>query len=192
MYHEDVPPLRRNRPYILSVGAIQPRKNYAMLFRAFARVRELVKEPLDLLIIGQRGWMWETIEKEARLSPFSKDIHLLGFVPESEMPSYYAGAACVAVPSLYEGFGLPVIEAMACGAPVVTSNTSCFPEVAGDAAVLLDPADHNLWGETITELLRDTHRLNAMRRASLRQSAEFSWPDAARQTMMVYQTLLYT
>jgi glycosyltransferase involved in cell wall biosynthesis len=164
------PVTRREKPYILSVGALQPRKNLLTLIRAFRQL----KRPVELLIAGQRGWMWEEIEREA-----GKGVVLLGHVSDEELPALYRGAGVVAMPSLYEGFGLPLLEAMACGAPVVASNASCFPEVCSDAAMLVGPDD---WPDALAQALDHP----PARERSLKRAAEFTWEKTAKQTLEVY------
>ena len=170
----------RSGRYILSVGTLQPRKNYVMLIRAFRRLGA----PVELLIVGQRGWLWEAIEAEARQTP---GVRLLGHVADGELPGLYAGAALVAMPSLYEGFGLPLLEAMACGAPVVASNASCFPEVVGEAALTLDPNDVEAWAATMGRVLDDAALRDRLRQQSVARAAQFSWERTAQQTLAVYR-----
>ncbi len=171
LFRPDGPVARRERPYILSVGALQPRKNFLTLIRAYRQL----KRPVELLIAGQRGWMFEEIEREA-----GNGVVLLGHVSDAELPALYRGAAVVAMPSLYEGFGLPLLEAMACGAPVVASNASCFPEVAGDAAILCGPDD---WVEALRQALDHP----PPRERSLKRAAEFAWEKTAQKTREVYR-----
>jgi glycosyltransferase involved in cell wall biosynthesis len=187
VFRPDGPPESRRLPYILSVGTLQPRKNYLMLIRAFKRMCEHRREPVELLIAGQRGWMWEQIEREAKTPPFAERVHLLGFVEDEKLPWLYRGAALVAMPSLYEGFGLPLLEAMACGAPLVASNASCFPEVMGDAGVLLDPQDEEAWAQTMGGLLDDAGKRAALRVSGLQRASGFTWERTARQTLEVYR-----
>jgi glycosyltransferase involved in cell wall biosynthesis len=171
LFKPDGPVTRRERPYILSVGALQPRKNFLTLIRAYRQL----SRPVDLLIAGQRGWMYEEIERAA-----GNGVVLLGHVSDAELPALYRGAAVVAMPSLYEGFGLPVLEAMACGAPVVASNASCFPEVCGDAATLVGPDE---W----VEALRQALDRPPARERSLKRAAEFTWEKTAAKTLEVYR-----
>jgi glycosyltransferase involved in cell wall biosynthesis len=170
VFRPDGPVTRRERPYILSVGALQPRKNFLTLIRAY---RKLGRD-VDLLIAGQRGWMYEEIEREA-----GNGVVLLGHVSDAELPALYRSAALVAMPSLYEGFGLPLLEAMACGAPVVASNASCFPEVCGDAAMLVEPDD---WPDALAQALDHP----PSREKSIARAAEFTWEKTAAQTLEVY------
>ena len=190
LFRADGAPAKRAAPYILSVGTLQPRKNYSLLFRAFKKVCETWREPLELVIVGQPGWMWEPIEAEAKASPVADRIHWLGYVPDEELPPLYRGATLVAMPSLYEGFGLPLLEAMACGAPVIASSASCFPEVCGDAARLIDPTDEQAWADAMRELLGDAAKRNELRRLGLARATTFTWHRTAEQTLAVYHRVV--
>ncbi|MEW5989349.1 MAG: glycosyltransferase family 1 protein [Chloroflexota bacterium] len=175
-------------PYILSVSTIQPRKNYPMLMRAF---RPLAGQlPHHLVIAGGKGWLYEEVLAEVGRLGLDGRVHFLGFVADDDLPALYSGAALFAFPSLYEGFGLPLLEAMACGAPVVTSNASSLPEVAGEAAVKLSPTDTAAWTEAMYTLL--THPMERARlvAAGFRQARRFTWETAARQLVEVYERLL--
>jgi glycosyltransferase involved in cell wall biosynthesis len=189
-FHPGVPPADRPLPYILSVGALQPRKNFQLLIRSFKKLCSLRQGKIELIIVGQRGWMWEPIEREAAEGPYAERIHLAGYVPDDQLAPLYAGAALVAMPSLYEGFGLPLLEAMACGAPVVASDASSFPEVLGNAGVLLPPDDEEAWIETMKLLLDDDRRRNQMRAQSAARARLFSWERAATETLAVYRKVL--
>jgi glycosyltransferase involved in cell wall biosynthesis len=187
LFRPDVTPAQRTTPYILSVGTLQPRKNYVMLMRAFNRLCESRCKQIELLIAGQRGWMYDEIEAEAKKSPYAGRIHLLGYVGDEMLAPLYRGATLVAMPSLYEGFGLPLLEAMACGAPVVASNASSFPEVAGDAAVLLDPDEPDVWAEAMRELLGNEEKRRALQQKAIERAELFSWERTAQQTLVVYR-----
>ena len=189
-FRPDAPPARRDAPYILSVGALQPRKNFQFLLRAFKKLCSRRNARVDLIIVGQKGWMWEPIEREAAEGPSADRIHLKGYVPEEELASLYTGAALVAMPSLYEGFGLPLLEAMACGAPVIAANVSSFPEVAGDAGILLPPDDEEAWVEAMDHLLDDEQHRGAMRSRSIARAGQFTWERTARETLAVYRKTL--
>lgn len=187
VFRSDVTPTTHRAPYILSVGTLQPRKNYVMLIRAFNRMCESRCKEVELLIAGQRGWMYEEIEVEAKKSAFADRIHLLGYVGDEMLPPLYTGATLVAMPSLYEGFGLPLLEAMACGAPVIASNVSSFPEVAVDAAVLLDPDEPEAWAETMRELLGNEEKRRELRQRAIARAKLFSWQETAQRTLEVYR-----
>jgi len=166
-----------NRPYVLGVGTVQPRKNYVRLIQAFA---QLTNQSTDqLLIAGGKGWLYEDILAEAEKHPNS--VRVLGFVDDGDLPALYRNASLFAFPSLYEGFGLPVLEAMACGAPVVCSDVSSLPEVAGDAALLVDPLDAKELTAAMARALADADLRQEMVSQGLAQAARFTWEKAARQ-----------
>jgi glycosyltransferase involved in cell wall biosynthesis len=189
-FRPGVEPARRAAPYILSVGTLQPRKNYVMLIRAFKRLCERWREPIELVLAGARGWLWEPIEAEARKPPFAERVQLLHYVSDEKLPGLYAGATLFVMPSLYEGFGIPLVEAMASGAPVITSNVSSLPEVVGDAGPLLDPSDIELWAETMRALLADAQRRKQMHERGLARALEFTWQRTAERTLAGYRKLL--
>jgi len=170
-------------PYILSVGTLQPRKNYTRLIQAFARLRGDVQ----LAIAGGRGWLCQDILAEA--ARLGGRVRILGFVEEVDLPVLYRNAALFAFPSLYEGFGLPVLEAMACGVPVVCSNASSLPEVAGDAALLIDPLDTEELTQALNRGLEDAGLRQAMVDRGFVQAARFTWERAARQLLAVFDAL---
>jgi glycosyltransferase involved in cell wall biosynthesis len=171
-------------PYVLSVGTLQPRKNYVRLIKAFAN---LPLADLQLVIAGGRGWLYEDIFAEAE--KHGDRVRILGFVDDADLPALLRNAALFAFPSLYEGFGLPVLEAMACGVPVVCSNASSLPEVAGDAALMVDPLDVDGLAETMARVLEDADLQQEMIDKGLAQAARFTWEVAARQLLDVFETL---
>jgi len=173
-------------PYALSVGTLQPRKNYVRLIRAFAMMREIVDDDLHLLIGGGHGWLFEPILKEAGRHDW---VNLLGFVEEEDLPALYRGAAFFAFPSLYEGFGLPILEAMASGLPVVSSDTSSLPEVAGDAAMLIDPLDVEELSSAMVQIWEDDAMREGMIKRGLTQAAGFTWQASARQLLETIASL---
>jgi len=172
-----------DRPYIFSVGTLQPRKNFVRLIRAFARLRP----EAHLLIAGGRGWLYEAILAEAE--KHRDRVHILGFVDDVDLPALYRGARLFVFPSFYEGFGLPVLEAMACGVPVVCSNASSLPEVAGDAALLVDPYDEEGLTAAMEQVLEDPALRDEMAAKGLQQAARFTWDRAARQLLKVLSDL---
>ncbi|HIE39142.1 MAG TPA: glycosyltransferase family 1 protein [Anaerolineales bacterium] len=169
------------RSYVLSVGTLQPRKNYVRLIRAFARLRLAPLCPETLVIAGGRGWLYQEIYAEAEKHP--DRVRILGFVDEADLPALYREAALFVFPSFYEGFGLPVLEAMACGVPVVCSNASSLPEVAGAAALLVDPHDEEGLTEAMERALADEGLREEMVARGLEQAARFTWERAARQLL---------
>jgi glycosyltransferase involved in cell wall biosynthesis len=172
-------------PYVLSVGTLQPRKNYVRLMRAFSAMPATTQGPKpQLAIAGGRGWLYRDIFAEAE--KHGDRVRILGFVDDADLPALYRNAALLAFPSLYEGFGLPVLEAMACGTPVVCSNASSLPEVAGDAALLVDPLDVDGWARAIARVLEDADLRRGMIARGLAQAARFTWERAARQLLAAF------
>lgn len=178
------------RPYIVAVGTLEPRKNLPLLLRAFGRIASDI--PHDLVLVGPLGWMIEGMDEAVQGLPKAvrQRIRFTGFVPDDDLPLWYAGASVMVYPSRYEGFGLPVLEAMASGVPVITSNVSALPEVAGDAALLIDPRDKAALAGTIRHVLGDDRLATEMRARGLRRAAEFSWERTAAATVAAYRAAL--
>lgn len=175
------------RPYVLFVGTIEPRKNLARLIRAFgAAVAESGVEH-DLLIAGSRGWMDEEVALAHRESPIAGRIRLLGYVPDEDLAAAYSGADLFAYPSLSEGYGLPPLEAMACGTAVLTSSAGSLPEVVGNAAALVDPTDDAAMAQALSRLLLDRTERERLQAAGLAWSARFRWGRVAEETLAVYR-----
>lgn len=174
--------LTRGRPYILSVGTLQPRKNYTRLIQAFAHLLNLnsLISNLYLVIAGGRGWMDEEIFETVSCLNLQDRVLFLDFVADADLPALYAQALLFVYPSLYEGFGLPVAEAMACGTPVVCSNTSSLPEVAGDAALYFDPRNVDDIARTLHRALTDTALRDTLQARGFAQVKQFAWDNAAR------------
>ena len=168
--------------YLLHVGTLQPRKNLARLMEAAASLR--ARWPgLQLVLAGQPGWQAGPILAQARAH--SDSVRLLDYVPDDDLPGLYSGARAFVFPSLYEGFGFPVLEAMACGTPVVCSNTSSLPEVAGEAALLVEPDDTAALADAIGRLLEDAALRENLIARGLEQVQKFSWERAAQETLAV-------
>ncbi len=172
-----------HRPYILSVGTIQPRKNYIRLMEALDPLA--AARPLDLIIIGQPAWLAEPILEAAAARPY---VHLPGFTADADLPALYRQAELFAFPSLYEGFGLPPLEAMACGTPVVASSVSSVPEVVGEAGLSVDPTDVPAWTAAIARLLDDSDLRADLRNRGLARAAEFTWARAAARWLDIIYT----
>lgn len=177
-----------NRPYVLAVGTVQPRKNYQMLIRSFRKVAEHL--PHNLVVIGGRGWLNDEVRNEVSRQNLTERVVFTGFVEDVDLPALYNGASLLAFPSLYEGFGLPILEAMSCGLPCLISNTSSLPEVGGMAAIQISPHDEALWTENMIELLSSPEKLIQMKNSGLEQSSLFSWNQAAKELMQIYDYLL--
>ncbi len=161
-------------PYILAVGTVQPRKNYLNLMQACDPLA--ARRPLALVIVGRPAWLSEPILAAAAERPY---VRQLGFVDDGDLPALYRQATLLAFPSLYEGFGLPPLEAMACGTPTVSSDVSSIPEVIGDAGLLVPPEDVAGWSAALERLLDDPLLRQQLRRAGLARAAEFTWEAAA-------------
>ena len=175
--------------YLLHVGTIEPRKNLPFLVRAFAlAVREGLLE--NLVITGKRGWYYEDLFKLIEELNLKSRIIFTGYVDEKDLPALYSGATALVFPSLYEGFGLPPLEAMACGTPVVSSSTSSLPEVVGRAGILLPPKDERLWAKNLCKISQDKALRQTLSALGLRQAKKFTWEATARQTIEVYKEVL--
>jgi len=173
--------LRLVRPHLLYVGTIEPRKNVDLLLDAYAGLSDSVSSEFDLVIAGPRGWSSQaTMDRLAAAPP---RVRYLGYVPEDDLPALFAGAAAFVFPSLYEGFGFPVAQAMAAGVPVITSGVSSLPEVTGGAAVLIDPHSPGELRDAISNLLTSPSRLAALSEGGRAAARRFSWPAAAAQSL---------
>lgn len=174
-----------DRPYILAVGTLEPRKNLPTLLRAFAKIRDQVDH--QLVLVGPEGWLTGELKTTLDELALGDRVRLTGFVSDEELGGWYSGADLFAFPSHYEGFGLPSIEAMRCGAPVLASNTSSFLEVVGDAGVLIPPTDVDLWAESMLALLRDDVRRAELRERGFARAQQFSWQRTAQETYDTYR-----
>jgi len=175
--------------YVLSGGGAEPRKNIAMLVEAFGRAPRL-RDRMNLVVAGGMDCGTEAIRAAVVREGLEPAVIFPGHVPLDDLRTLYAGCALFAFPSLYEGFGMPPLEAMACGAPVVCSNASSLPEAVGDAALLVDPRDLDGWAQTMTRVADDAAlREDLCRRGALRVKA-FSWEQSARDLLKVYQDLM--
>ncbi len=171
---------------ILFVGTIEPRKNVERLVRAYARLRRESDLPHKLVIGGAGGWLYEGVFAAVEELGLGDDVLFPGYIPRDELPLWYNAAGLFIYPSLYEGFGLPPLEAMACGTPVIASNTSSLPEVVGEAGLLVDPYDVEGMAEAMFKALTDEGLREEMRRRGLERAREFSWLKTARETVRVY------
>lgn len=178
--------------YLLFVGTLEPRKNLPTLLRAFARVRQTVRSDpaLHLVLAGAYGWREPTLAQQVQALGLEQVVHFPGFIADEDLPDLYRGARLFVFPSLYEGFGLPVLEATACGVPVVTSNVSALPEVAGDGALLVAPRDVEGLAAAMRELFYNTALRAQVRQKGLERARALTWEQAARQTLEVYRDSL--
>lgn len=173
------------RPYIFSCGTVQPRKNYTRLIQALAALRSRGND-IGLVIAGGKGWLEDPIYAAIREAKMTDYVHFIGFADDADLPALYSGALLTAVPSLYEGFGIPVLESMACGTPVVTSNLSSLPEVAGDAALTIDPTDLDAIIDALQRLVDDETLRAALIEKGLTRAHEFTWERSAAQLHEIY------
>ncbi|MCR4286660.1 MAG: glycosyltransferase family 4 protein, partial [Deltaproteobacteria bacterium] len=171
--------------YILFVGSLEPRKNIKTLLKAYAGMEEGFKKDFPLVIAGGKGWMNSDIPEMVKGLDVEDRVVFAGFIDGADIAAVYSQAVVFAYPSLYEGFGLPILEAMSCGAPVITSNTSSMPEVAGDAAVLVDPTDAGALASALEGVLGDPAKRGEMRKKGLEQASRFSWDRCAKETLDV-------
>jgi len=173
--------------YILHVGTIEPRKNLVRLVEAYNRVRKMVPPPVPKLVLaGATGWRFREVFARIEALGLEEEILFVGRVPADMLPALYNGAVLFVYPSLYEGFGLPALEAMACGVPVVTSDVSALPEVVGNVGILIDPKDVAALAGAMAALVDDPDRRLTLSRAGLTRASRFSWKRTARETLAVY------
>jgi len=176
--------------FMLMVGTIEPRKNHIILLDAYARYRQSVQNPIPLLIGGGKGWYFEQVFERVKVLGLEQHVHFLGFVAIETLPWLYNAADLFVYPSRYEGFGLPVAEAMACGTPAITSTSSSLPEVAGDAALMVDPDDSEALAQVMADVMNDQQRRDAMRNAGLAHATHFRWTATADATAKIYANVL--
>lgn len=176
-------------PYVLSVGTVQPRKNYVRLIQALSHLRAQGYD-LQLVIAGGRGWLEDPIYAAIATEKMQPYVHLIGFAEETDLPALYSAAACFAFPSLYEGFGLPILEAMGCGTPVVTSDKSSLPEVGGDAALIIDPYSVDQLADALRRLVDDDALRQILVTKGHRRAESFTWEKSAHQLRQIYGNLL--
>jgi glycosyltransferase involved in cell wall biosynthesis len=176
--------------YILFVGTLEPRKNIQTLLRAFAQVTaEMPQDDLTLVMAGGKGWGGEDYRATVESLKLHDRVRFAGFVADDHLPELYRGALLFVYPSLYEGFGLPVLEAMACGTPVVTSNRASLPEVAGDATLLVDPTRPEGLAGAMAAILTDSALSQELRTKGLARAQTFTWDAVAQQTIAIYRAV---
>jgi glycosyltransferase involved in cell wall biosynthesis len=180
---------RLSDPYLLHVGTLQPRKNIPFLVKALAKIR---RPNLKLVLVGGKGWNYNEIYAAVEKYGLVKQVDFRGFVADTELPLWYNAATATIFPSLYEGFGLPVLEAMACGSPVIAANTSAIPEVAGKAALLYEPDDLSGLIDHIAIVLDDPQLAAKMQENGLSRANRFSWQRASQEMITVYDRALHS
>ena len=186
LHDEDFP-----KDYLLHVGTLEPRKNIPTLLEAYMELRKRLDHPPALLLVGHPGWLFDqTMKKIERLQSAGVPIIVRSDVTNNELPLIYTGAKALVMPSYYEGFGLPALEAMACGTPVIASSNSAFPEVVGDAGLLIDPYDPDDLANAMEKALTDDEWRNLMKEKGPIQASKFTWENSARIALSVYNQLL--
>jgi len=177
------------RNYILSVGSIQPRKNLGRLAQAYARLRDRLpeNEVPQLVIVGKRAWLYRETLREIEQLRTGDFLVITGYVPERDLPALYSGATCFVYPSYFEGFGLPPLEAMKCGAPVITGDRTSLPEVVGDAGLLVNPFDVDAIASAIQSVITDSKLRSELKNKSLNRAQMFDWRKTAKRTLEVYR-----
>lgn len=176
--------------YVLWVGDFRPEKNVMFLIQAWARLSRRLADLPPLVLAGEKRGLYQKIKAEAERLGLGGQVLFPGYIPDDDLPPIYAAASLFVFPSLYEGFGLPPLEAMACGTPCVVSNSSSLPEVAGSAALLFNPTSLENFEECVARVLMDEELRENLREAGLRQAAAFSWSRAAEETLRVYREVL--
>ena len=182
----------RNLPeqFVLFLGTLEPRKNLERLLRAYAEWRQVDSSAPSLVIAGAQGWYYDAVLNLVHALGLQDAVLFLGYVPKEDLPLLYNNAQMFVYPSLFEGFGLPVLEAMACGVPVITADASSLPEVAGEAAVLVDPTSVEELSMALGSLWTDPDRRRDLAEKGIRQSSRFNWRRTAEETLSVYERAL--
>ncbi len=175
---------------VLFVGTLEPRKNILTLITAFDIVRKAFNQRCSLILVGGKGWFYKEFFEFIRQLGIDDSVRFLGYVPIKDLPAVYGAATVFVYPSLYEGFGLPPLEAMACGTPVITSNTSSLPEVVGDAGIMVDPHDVEALANAMLQVLGDSDLRREMSARGIERAKQFSWQETARRTLNVYESIL--
>jgi glycosyltransferase involved in cell wall biosynthesis len=178
------------KSYLLSVGTLEPRKNLERLIQAFKRLPEQLRKKHPLVLIGIKGWNTQRLEKLTRSLINKEQIYCLGYLPEADLPYLYSGAYGFIYISIYEGFGLPLLEAMASGIPTLASNESAMPEVVGDAAMLVNPFDIDRITDKLNQLINDLTLRDRLKQLGPIQAAKFSWESCIENTIAVYRQTL--
>lgn len=179
-----------NDDYFLHVGTLEPRKNLSFLIKTYAKALAEDKNLPKLVITGKKGWYYDQLFSLVDGLRLAGKIVFTGYVKEEDIPYLYNGARAFLFPSVYEGFGLPPLEAMACGTPVISSNTSSMPEVIGEAGILISPKNQKQWIREILRISKDGKLVKRLSEAGLRQAKKFSWEKCARQTLKIYRQVI--
>ena len=176
------------RSYLFMMGTLEPRKNHATALRALTRLKASGLE-LQLVITGGAGWLFDPISAQVDKLGLEEDVIFTDYVPQADVPALYSGAVCTLMPSLYEGFGFPVLESMACGTPVVCSNASSLPEVVGDAALMHAPTDHEALAANVQRILAESDLVEGLCQRGRDRAAQYRWSTCAKRTADLYVAL---
>ncbi|CAN5754021.1 glycosyltransferase family 1 protein [soil metagenome] len=177
-------------PFILGLSTLQPRKNFVRLIEAFHAARQTAKLPHKLVIGGGKGWLYDAVFARVQELGLAEHVLLPGFIADADLPTLYNAAEIFAFPSLYEGFGLPILEAQACGTPVLTADNSCLPEAGGPAALYVKAEAVDSITEGIIKLAQDANLRQQLRTLGLTHAAQFTWQRSAEQLLQAYQHVL--
>ena len=177
------------QPLVLGVGTLEPRKNHSGLIKAFYAAQKRKNGPAMLALAGGKGWLYEETQSLVKQLKLEKKVRFLGRVTDLELIALYSMADVFAFPSFAEGFGVPPLEAMACGTPVIASNTSSLPEVVGDAGLLIDPHNTGELAQAMIRILADTHLQEELRQKGYERVKHYTWQESARKMLTVYQKL---
>lgn len=176
--------------YLLAVGTLEPRKNLQVALRAFMQLAPALRQRFPLVLVGMKGWHTSALEQQIAPLVAAGEIRQLGYLPREDLAKIIAGATTLIYPSIYEGFGLPPLEAMACGVPVISSNVSSIPEVVGDTGILLDPQAIDAFAEAMELMVTSPDLRSAMAKKALERSGQFSWANCVNETVDAYKAVL--
>jgi len=175
--------------YFLFIGTLEPRKNVEGILEAYAKIRNQLQSHFKVVLVGKRAWGWKNIQKTINKLNLYKDVVVTDYIPDKDIIYIINGAKLFIYPSFYEGFGLPVLEAMSCGIPVITSNTSSLPEVVGKYGQMVNPKDYSTLSRYMLRLINDQKFYNLLSKQSLKRSKTFSWKKAAKKTLEAYEEM---
>jgi len=178
-----------NLPYFIYLGRLTTKKNVNGLIESYNIFRKQIARPFNLFLIGTRGFDYDLIQKEIDKSVYSNEIRVLGYIPLKELPLIFAGAKALVFPSFYEGFGIPVIEAMALGCPVIASNVTALSEVVGEAGIQVDPKSFKDIAEAMEKIVSDDRLREKLRIKGLAKAKQFTWQECARKTLEIIEEI---
>jgi glycosyltransferase involved in cell wall biosynthesis len=179
-----------DKDYIISVGTLQPRKNFSRLIQAYRTLDKEIQQNFDLILVGRKGWCCDDILEQVKDTSFTGSVRWLEYVPDHDLLDLVKGSTCLAFPSLAEGFGLPVLEGFAAKVPVLTSNVSSLPEVAGGAALLVDPYDVEAISDGLRQILDEVGMSEILKSKGDLRVKEFSWKRVTLETVDVYKSVV--